>query len=198
MDLRQFFFKGHLEEGEKIVHVVHKHWFVIFAGTFKILLFGFLVPIILFLVFPFSFVFWIMILWMVGATLKILYIILDWYLDAWLLTNIAIIDVKWDGFFKRSAQRIEYQSIEQVAYAYNGFWQTVFRYGTLQIQQPGGVTEIHDIEHPKQTAANLTKLQELFSQQNKYQDEEALKDILTGMIKRHIEKHGVHVNIDNK
>jgi hypothetical protein len=197
MRLRLFFFQGHLEEGEEIIYIVHKHWFVMLSDMVKILLFGFGVPFVLYVVFPFHFFFWLMILWMILAFFKMVYMILNWYLDAWLLTNMAIIDVVWEGFFKRSAQRIEYKSIEQVSYAFNGITQTLYNYGSLHIQQPGGVTSIEDIDKPKKVASQISQLQEKYMKEQKYSDEEALKDILTGIIKRHIEKHGLNVHINN-
>lgn len=196
MDLRYKLFKGHLEEGEEIFEIVRKHWFVMYSSFMKVLMIGFAVPIVLYLVFPVSFFFWMMWVWCFLGLLKFAYAICNWYLDAWLLTNMAIIDVKWDGFFKRSAQRIEYQSIEQVSYAFNGIWQTIYNYGTLQIQQPGGVTSIDDIEKPKEVASHISKYQEQFVSGQKFEDEESLKDILTGLIKRHVKRHGLQVNID--
>jgi uncharacterized membrane protein YdbT with pleckstrin-like domain len=197
MQLRLFFFKGHLEEGEEIIHIVHKHWFVILSGMMKVFLLGFVIPALLYYIFPLTFFFWLMILWVILAFLKMTYIILNWYLDAWLLTNMAIIDVIWEGFFKRSTQRIEYKSIEQVSYTFSGVTQTLYNYGSLHIQQPGGVTSIEDIDKPKKVASQISQLQEKYMKEQKYSDEEALKDILTGMIKRHIEKNGLNVHINN-
>ncbi len=196
MDFRTRLFKGHLEDGEIIHEIVHKHWFVIIYGMFKVIFFGIALPFFLYFFFPF--LFWFSVLWMLIAFLNMIYMIFNWYLDAWLLTNAALIDVKWEGFFKRSAQRIEYASIEQVSYAYNGVFQTVFNYGQLTIQQPGGETSIDDIDHPKKVSSQINHYQDILLSNSKYQEEEALKEILTGIIKRYIDKHGININVEDK
>lgn len=199
MNLRYTLFKEHLEEGEQILEIVHKHWFVIIRGVMRISVLYFLVPFGLFILFsPFDFFFWLMIVWMTVGILRMLYFVFNWYLDAWILTNVGIIDVRWEGFFKRSAERIEYKSIEQVGYAFSGFWETVLGYGTVQIQQPGGLQEIKNIASPKRVASLITQYEEKFVSSQKFQEEEVLKDILTGIIKRHIDKHGLNINVEEK
>lgn len=196
MSLRAFFFHRNLEEDENILYIVHKHWFLLVFHTLKTFFFGFLIPFALYYIFPV--LFWIMIIWMSIAFIRYIYHLFDWYLDAWLLTDKALIDVIWEGFFSRSAQRIEYKSVEQVSYSIKGFWQTIFRFGTVEIQQPGGATSISNIEKPYKVAATIAEFQEKMKANSKFEDEEALKDILSGMIKKHIERHGLQINIEDK
>lgn len=198
MAMRQRLFKGHLEEGEEILQIVHKHWFMIIKGAIRVIIFGFCLPLIVWIVFPLTFLFWFMLLWMLLAVFRMTYTVFNWYLDAWLLTNMAIIDVQWDGFFKRSAQRMEYAAIEEVNYSFNGVFQTIFGYGTLTIQMAGGTTAIDNIERPKYVASQLSSLRDKILSTQKYKDEEVIKDILSGIIQRHIEKHGLQVKPDDK
>ena len=193
---RDIFFNSHLEDGEEIQRVVHKHWFVIIYEILKVALLGFTIPFFIYYTFPGFF--WLMILWMIVASVRFIYIAFDWYLDAWLLTNQAIIDVEWNGFFDRSAQRIEYTTIEQVSYSFKGFFQTIFRYGNLQVQQPGGDTEIQNIERPRIVSSEINKLREKYTSDQNFNDEEKLKDVLTGMVRRHIDKHGLKVNVQQE
>lgn len=192
------FFESHLEEGEQVYDIVHKHWFVVIHRMVKAAFFGFVIPYAIYFVLPYTLVFWGMVLVMIYAAVRLVYGIFNWYLDVWLLTTTSIIDVRWDGFFKRSAQRVEYASIEQVSYAYKGVFQTILNYGTLHIQQPGGVDTISNIVNPKKIASDLTIYQEKLAAAKKFGDEDTLKDILTGLIHRYIQKHGINVQIDDQ
>ncbi len=194
--ISQRFFRGYLEEGEEIITTIHRHWMAILKRSLRILFFFVIIPGTVYFVFPYPFIFGLFFLFALYAVAKFFYAFFNWYLDVWILTNMAILDIRWDGFFKRSAQRSEYARIEQVSHSYNGVFQSLLNYGTLHIQQAGGVDSIVSIVNPKQAASDIATIQEKLNSSQKFQDEEALKDILTGIIKRHIEKHGVSVPVD--
>lgn len=187
-------FSKYLED-EEIIHViVHKHWFVVVKAVLMTLLWGFLLPLFLYVLFEWFLV--AMILWMAYAAIQLIYLLVDWYQDAWLITDKSVIDVRWHGIFSHSSERIEYASIEGVSYAYNGFFQTVLNYGDIEIQQHGGSVKIERIVAPKRASALISRYQEEFKDKQSFSDEEKLKDIMTAMIRRHIKSHGLDVDLD--
>lgn len=187
-------FGKYLEGEEKIHVIVHKHWFVIVRSVLTTLLWGFLLPAFLYILFEWFLI--AMILWMAYAAIRLIYTLFDWYQDAWLITDKSIIDVRWHGIFSHASERIEYGSIEGVSYAYSGFFQTVLNYGDIEIQQHGGSVKIEKVIRPKDVSNFISHYQEEFKEHQSMDDEEKLKDILTAMIRRHVKTHGLDTNLD--
>jgi len=110
--LANIFFRSYLNQGEKIYFVAHTHPFINYASFFKALVLGIVLPLGFNLIMPPFFVIWMG--WLAVGILLFLYELLDWYMDAWIITNLGIIDLQWDGFFNKSSTRIEYHTIEGV------------------------------------------------------------------------------------
>ena len=188
MQILHFFYKKHLEDGEEIMHVAHKSWVTVKKDLFLSIFVGLILPIILSLVFPKIILIWLA--WLVIGFLRLVYALFNWLLDAWLVTNQGVLGVRWDGFFNRKTKRLEYKSIEGVEHEVDNFWATIFSYGTILIQQPGGEVRIRYIHRPKLLASKIAAHRVKFIEQQKWQDEETLKDILSGMIQRQGKEKG--------
>jgi hypothetical protein len=189
----RLFFSHYVDEGEKLLYTMHRHWVVVFQKMMEISFFGILIPIgVLFFFFRFdSPVAYVLYVWMVIGFIASMYTFTDWYADAWLLTDRSIIDVRWDGFFKRSAQRIGYESIESVVYEVKGVKATLLNYGVLTItNESGNVLEIKKIRNPRKAEAKLTEIQGQLSQQSGQDNLEALKDLLADVIEDRLNKSG--------
>lgn len=154
----RFFFAEHLEKGENVIYIIHRHWFYVSYRILGGLIVGVVLPIILFTLVTSDAVLihWIIIVWSVLGVFYVIYIFADLYGDAWIITDQSIIDVIWSGFFFRSADRINYWSIESVTYKYDGLVATILRFGTLTIRLNGIEQHIiHYAANPRKAQASI-------------------------------------------
>ncbi|EKD63565.1 MAG: hypothetical protein ACD_51C00253G0001, partial [uncultured bacterium] len=131
-------FRSYLNKGEKIHFIAHVHPFTIYKVFFKIIVFGILLPLGFNLIMPPFYFIWYG--WGTIGILVFLYEILNWYMDAWMVTNQGVIDLQWNSFFDKSATKIEYEMIEGVTYQIKGFWGTILNFGDIVIERSSGAT----------------------------------------------------------
>lgn len=189
MLVAQLLFKPHLEDGEKIIYVAHKHIFTSLKKIIRVIFLGFVVPgifLVLMPVAPFTYI----IYGIMGlGFLKFLYVTADWYFDAWLITNLSIIQVVWNGFFDRTEMRIEYHAVKGVSYKIQGVLGTLFNYGEIYIEIYAANT-LFTLEHaiyPKKIQRAVLNSQQNFIEKKSYQDHETLKEMLSTMIQTQTE-----------
>ncbi len=182
-------FYDHLEDGESLYYVVHGHWVLIARKMLKIGFFGICIPLgILFFVTGFqNQAAYFLYAWIAIALIYSVYAFLDWYADAWLLTDVSVIDVRWDGPFKKSASRIDYHSIESIEYAIEGVKGTMLNYGALRVMRTSGeeVLLTH-VANPKRAESRLSRLTNDFAGKKKSKDVEALKALLAEIVKENV------------
>lgn len=70
----------------------------------------------------------------------VLYKVIDWYADAWVLTERGIIDVRW-SLFMLDTSFTEYHDISSIQYSQNSFFDKMFRSGDVTLHKMGD--EIH-------------------------------------------------------
>lgn len=184
-----------MEDGEEIHLIIHHHLIIII----KPLLINtaiFLIPsILLWLLFPEAYIMWL--IWLAIGFVRVKMLIFAYYFNALLITNLNLVDVEWISLFNRSAQRIEYGQIESFAYNINGFLNTVLNIGDITINKiSGSQINIESIFNPKQRVQMLSKLQDQMVQGQLHKDHSSLKDILSNMLKQHIEEHGIVIEED--
>jgi len=73
-----------------------------------------------------------MFLWLVAFIFWI-----DYYFDAWIITNHRIVDIEQLGLFKRNVSELELSKIQDVTTEIHGILPTVLKYGYLYIQTAG-------------------------------------------------------------
>jgi uncharacterized membrane protein YdbT with pleckstrin-like domain len=160
-----------LDENEKILLVVKKHWFVVLLETF--LLVGFILL-------PFLFYFFtervspgfitgnvVYLNLAVGAaSILIGWIIFfivwtDYYLDSWLITNKRVIDIEQKGLFNRDIATLKLDKIQDVTFAMEGIIATVIGFGEIRVQTAGTQTEfkMSHVPNPRQVAELILKIQ---------------------------------------
>lgn len=188
MFLNNFLFTSYLEDEEDVILVCHKHIWIHRHALNKEFLLGVALPVIFYFVYPPLIILWGT--WLIIGLLRFLYAIADWYYDAWLVTSMGIIDVEWNGFFSRQSNRIEYHTIDGVCYQVQGFYQTIFNYGDVQLQQIGGaiIVELKDAVNPKRVESQILKVQDRFISDKSRREHEALKDILAGLVQSSMRK----------
>ncbi len=188
MIIEKFIFGKHLEEGEKILYSVHKHWVEIFRSVIQVGFFGLVLPWGLYAMgFNTVLFFWLAIAWSVFAYIRFFYILIDWYCDVWLSTDMGLISVEWKGIFRNSATRIGYEDIEGVVYEINGFWGTVLGYGNLTLRvNSGNNILLKNAKKPKDAELALARLQSDFLNKKGMESSDGLKEILSQMVAQHM------------
>jgi hypothetical protein len=179
-----------MEEGEEIHLIIHHHLIIIIKPLLINLGIYTLPPIILWLLFPEAPFAWM--IWLGIGIVRLVLLLFSYYFNALLVTNLNLVDVEWNGVFNRAAQRIEYGQIESFAYNVNGFLNTILNIGDITINKiSGNQINIESIFNPKQRIQLLTKLQDQMVQGQLHKDHSSLKDILTNMLRDHIDEHGI-------
>ncbi len=146
-----------LQNGEVLLSVMRKHWFVLFI---HILPFGFVffIPLIVLyfmsssimtpelvaiLIFSSS-------LWMLVSLTIMFTIWTSYYLDLWIVTTKRIIDIEQKGLFNREIKTLHMKTVQDVQVDVVGIFETFLKFGTLRVQTAGtGGTDAKIIGIPK-------------------------------------------------
>ena len=126
----------HLDKEEKIEIIIRKHWFVFFSESIVFVIMA-AAPLMLsldfnFNFFPFIYLTWLLILWIILAREWT-----DYYLDALIITNKRIIDVEQKGLFRREIASCFLENIQDVTTNISGVIATFLDFGDLSIQTAG-------------------------------------------------------------
>ncbi|MDP2693221.1 MAG: hypothetical protein Q8O88_06340 [bacterium] len=155
-----------LEKSEEIIHIARRHGLVYFV--FWILSFFFIVA-------PFFFMFWLFGkgLWgqisffasvAVGLIILIRTIFL-WKKNSAVITTHRIIDVEQKGFFDKTVTEIPYSELDYVSGKIKGIGGTIFRYGTVVVNNQAGSMSIvlEKIKQPVRVQEKINKYKKSFN-----------------------------------
>lgn len=173
------------EEGEEIIKIVRRHYFVILP-TITFLVLCAVAPIIIIQIAlsdlfqfddalknsiqnfisewkVFGFSIWLLILWVVFFIEWT-----DYYLDIWILTDRRILDVEQKGFFNREVTSLSYHRIQDITVETRGLIETLFKFGTLHVQTAGSSREIviRDAHYPEEARSLMIKLQQKYREKH--------------------------------
>ena len=140
-----------LEEGEKIITEIRKHWWRLFTWGFGLLVLSILPILVGIVILVFTgveftdsqiytaglfYTMWITVLW-------ILFFIewTDYYLDVWIVTNHRIIDIEQKGLFSRDIATVRLEDIHDIKVEFSGVIPTLFKFGSISVQSSGAHTE---------------------------------------------------------
>ncbi len=191
LDIREYLFQDYLEENEKIYFVGHRVIFIMFRDFARIIAVHGVLPFIGWLFFPN--LLWIAVGVVALGVIRTLLVVQDWYYDSWLITNMGIIGVEWTGFFDRTSDRVEYQSIEGISYKIKGVIPTLFNYGNITLAKLGNQTtvKLKAAFNPKRIEKNVVKYQDKFMTKKNFSDQEVLKQLLSELVSTHVKEHGL-------
>lgn len=176
-------FRDLLDENEKIIYVAHVHPFKVYPVLFKVMFFGLLIPSMAYVLFPPFYSIWIA--WMGFGMILFCYRMVQWYLDAWIVTNIAIIKQEWHSFFDKNTSRIEYGNIEGITNETKGFWGTVMGFGNIRIDHMSGSPFfLNHIARPKKLERLIMEHQQAFVNEQNLTDHAKLKDLLVNLLRQ--------------
>lgn len=172
------------EEGEKILLVIRRHWFVMLP-QFLVTVVLVVAPLFLFMFLSsgfftvnlglgaetyltkiiflanqysfFAYLIWLLLLWV--------FFFVEWtdyYLDMWIVTDQRVIDVEQKGFFNREVTSFSFRQIQDITVETKGIIETFFKFGTLHIQTAGHNRKIiiNDAYHPEEARSLILRLQE--------------------------------------
>ncbi|MDO8624124.1 MAG: PH domain-containing protein [bacterium] len=156
-----------LEPGEHIVREVRRHWFIFVMELLPFAILA-LLPLALpklltyvgpalpvqipslDLTSPLAHVFlgvWWLLMWC-GAFNRFT----DYYLDAWVITNLRIVDINQKGFFHRSVSSLLLNRIQDITVTAQGILVSLLDIGDINVQTAGSVERffMRGIPHPAQ------------------------------------------------
>ena len=161
-----------LDNGENIVKVVRRHWFVMLSFGFSLLLMA-LAPVLLYMFgkyiglslpnlggnlktwITFLYYIWLLLLWTVFFIEWT-----DYYLDVLIITDRRVIEVEQKGFFRREVSTVRLDRIEDITVNVNGVLATFLDYGTIRIQSAAEAREfiIRDVPEPNKVKSVIYNL----------------------------------------
>lgn len=191
MKFKYLFYQRHLEDGEKILAIAHRHWLVLKLKIWKASSFCILPSIACLIFFPTLWLFWIV--WLSVGVVWYFFKFLEWYFDCLLITTSGVVDIERRGIFDNVAKRIDYNTIDGISYTIQGFLPTLFNYGDIVIDKMGSGVHINlkDAANPRHVEKLIMKYQEQFVEEKSFTDHEVLKGMLADMIAVHAKKYGV-------
>lgn len=181
--LDRLLFLRHLEPDEELQHIVHKHWMIILLAIFWPSA-SFLLALTTIALLPYRPAVLLAGCW---ASLSIVWWVrnfFDEYLDAWIVTDTAIIDIEWFGWFHRKSTRILYSDIEGVSYEIQGILATLFRYGTVSIERvsTGAVLDLDYVPHPRRIEGMILQSMETYLHSKNLKDATHVQEILSAIV----------------
>ncbi|PIQ76583.1 hypothetical protein COU78_02650 [Candidatus Peregrinibacteria bacterium CG10_big_fil_rev_8_21_14_0_10_49_24] len=188
MQLNQRLFTRHLEDDETLHLVLHKHWILGIKFLFWPTV-SFLACWVLLYQAPYKTVFYVISLWSVVSLVWWFRNFFDYYLDAWIITDIGIIDVEWHGWFHRQSSRVLYSDIQGVSYEIQGVSNTLLRYGTIGVEKisTGSVISMDNVPNPRRVEGMILKNMEAYLHTKNLKDSTHVQEILAGIVARELQ-----------
>lgn len=185
--LNHWFFDRHLEDNEEIRLLLHMHWRLGVQSLFWPTL-SFLASWAFLAIAPFLSVLYLVAVWSVVSLVWWARNFLDYYLDAWIVTDQAIIDVKWYGWFHRTATKILFSDIQGVSYEVKGIGGTLLRYGMVTIEKisTGGNVSLENVSRPREVAAAILRHMEACLHSKNLKDAKRIQELLSGVVSREL------------
>lgn len=90
-------------------------------------------------------------LYLVNLWLFALTVIVDYYLDGWVVTNRRVLSVEQHGLFSRTVSELDLSRVQDVTSEEKGIMAFVFGYGTVFVQTAGetGRFDFERVPHPE-------------------------------------------------
>lgn len=183
-------FAGHLDDDEQIVLVVHKHWLMGCKSMWLPTLVVLLVASILYFVRTKAILYGVL-LAEFGVLIWWMRNFLDYFLDAWIVTNAGVIDLEWHGWFHRSATRVLYSDVQGVSYEVSGILATVFNYGEMTLEKisTGTTLTMPYVKRPKRVTGLILKCMETYVHSKNLKDATTVQKILAEFVAGAMQKN---------
>jgi hypothetical protein len=159
-------------DGEKVILFLRRHWFI-FVLNLLVVLIAIIGLILIFVLFNLltddlsQIQYYNLLLF--GESLGTLFIWnlffilwIDFYLDAWIVTNERIINISQKGFFNRDISELKLTKIQDVTSEIVGVIPTLLGYGNIYVQTAAEVERFtfNQIPNPNEVKNIIVQLQE--------------------------------------
>ncbi len=181
-------FAGHLEDDEKVILVVHKHWIVGLRALIPPTL-SFLLALAVLSAARLPAVFYTVTAWVLASVVWWLRSFFDYYMDAWLITSMGVIDLEWHSWFHRQSSRVLYSDIEGVSYEIKGILGTVLRYGSLTVEKisTGAAISLSHVPRPRAVEAVVLRSKEAYLHAKNMKDTKHVQEVLATLVAEHVQ-----------
>lgn len=133
-----------IEKNEKIIKIIHRHWFNIFT-QYVVIIAMILSLIVILSALPYFFpifkeigfkklALFIESLFAIFIWIYGFFIWIDYYFDIWVITSERIINIEQKGLFVRSMSELKYGRIQDVTAEEKGIIPTLLEYGNVYVQ----------------------------------------------------------------
>jgi hypothetical protein len=133
-----------LEENEKIIKIVRKHWFAIvlemitsFAMILGPIIFFELIEDVLFHELTLKNLYLLLFFYFVYLLFVWAFMFINWlnyYLDIWIITDKRIVNIEQKRLFSREISSLRLDNIQDVKIEMHGIINTLFKIGNMQVQ----------------------------------------------------------------
>ncbi len=139
-----------LNEGEKLVALVRKHWITLALPLAKAIIAIAVIIILYPKLFEFEYGKEIVFVWIIASILYAVHEIIVWYLDCYIITNKRIIDIDQKSIFQRIVAEVGIENIQEAVYLTNGPLETILGYGTVNVKtgSSGSIIGMEQIPNP--------------------------------------------------
>ena len=187
--LNAFFFTQHLDDEEDIKMVVHKHWLLsikslwfptlVFAAVWSLLYFA-----------RTKYVVYGISLSSMGVAVWWIRNFMDYYLDAWLITNKGVIDLEWHGWFHRTSARVLYSDIQGIEYEVKGIFGTLLGYGEVSLEKisTGGTISMEYVKKPRRVETLVLQCMEAYMHKKNLKDATTVQNIIAEFVASTMQK----------
>lgn len=165
---------------EKIISKLRKHWIILLRDTVGTILLGILPFLILVLAdsvpslqeiiggnsaaLNFGVLVWFFVAWIAFVVLWT-----NYYLDIWIVTDRRIINIDQIGIFDRKVATWRMERIQEITVSTRNFMQSLFNYGSIEIQTAGPTDEyatIEGIPDPERVRSAILEQVDSFSERH--------------------------------
>lgn len=161
------------EPNEEVAMIIRKHWSAVITHIF-IYFFAALIPpaahiilynfffIDIFTDYTFSPLFLLVFsLYYLGWCLLFFKGWIDYYMDAWIITNQRLIDIEQTGFFNNTVAELQLDKIQDLVVEIKGFFPSMLHYGTIRVQTASAVQlfALENIPNPNEVRNVILRLQ---------------------------------------
>lgn len=84
----------------------------------------------------------------------------EFYLDAWIITNDRLVDIHQISLFARTVAEVDLYQIQDVTSEVKGFFPTIFNYGNIYLQTAGPIPKfvIYNVHRPDKLREAIIEL----------------------------------------
>ncbi len=121
---------------------------------------------------------------------------MDYYLDAWIITNKGVIDLEWHGWFHRTSVRVLFSDIQGLEYEVKGILGTLMGYGEIRLEKisTGGTLSMPYVKCPRKVEAVVLQCMENYMHNKNLKDATTVQTILAEFVASTMQKRAVDEN----